>query len=78
MTIRVLFTGRVKPGKADLVRQELSDLEQIREVYTVRDGTFEILAIVQVPSLLEYKEFIEHVSKMKHLVDFESFIAVDS
>ena len=77
MTIKVLFTVKAHEGQAKKIREELRAQEQVLEAHTVRDGKFDVIAWVQVPSLEHYREFIDKIAQMKEIDDFESFITVD-
>ncbi|MCK5152498.1 MAG: Lrp/AsnC ligand binding domain-containing protein [Candidatus Thorarchaeota archaeon] len=77
-SIKVLFTVKVREGQATKIREELRAQKEVLEAHSVRDGKFDVIAWVLVPSLTAYKEFIERVADIAGIDDFESFITVDS
>ncbi|MHA2424123.1 MAG: Lrp/AsnC ligand binding domain-containing protein [Candidatus Thorarchaeota archaeon] len=77
MSIKVLFTVKAKEGEARKIREELRAQEEVLEAHTVRDGKFDVIAWVLVPSLDVYRTFIERVAEIAGIDDFESFITVD-
>ncbi|MCK5240474.1 MAG: Lrp/AsnC ligand binding domain-containing protein [Candidatus Thorarchaeota archaeon] len=77
-SIKVLFTVKVREGQATKIREELRAQKEVLEAHSVRDGKFDVIAWVLVPSLTAYKEFIERVADIAGIDDFESFITVDN
>ncbi len=78
MTIRVLFTVMAKPNKANVILHKLRSQEEVIEAHTISDGIFDVLAWIGVPSLEQYRLFIERIADMPEIDDFESFITVDN
>ncbi|MFW9952939.1 MAG: Lrp/AsnC ligand binding domain-containing protein [Candidatus Thorarchaeota archaeon] len=76
MSIKVLFTVKAKKGQAKKITQELRAQSEVLEAHTIRDGKIDVIAWVTVPSLEFYREFIERISLMPEIDDFESFITV--
>lgn len=77
MTIKVLFTVTAHEGQAKKIREELRAHKEVLEAHIVRDGKFDVIAWILVPSLEAYREFVERIAKMPEIDDFESFITVD-
>lgn len=77
MTIKVLFTVKTNPGQEKKIREQLRAQKEVLEAHTVRDGKFDVIAWILVPSLEEYRKFVERVADIAGIDDFESFITVD-
>lgn len=77
MALRVLFTVTAKESKADKILLDLRARQEVIEAHTISDGIFDLIAWINVPSLNHYRLFIEEISDIKEIVDFESFITVD-
>ncbi len=78
MTIRVLFTVMSKPGKSDTIMNKLRAQKEVIEANTISDGKFDVIAWIGVPSLDDYRGFIEKIAEIPEIDDFESFITVDN
>jgi DNA-binding Lrp family transcriptional regulator len=78
MTIRVLFTVMSKPGKSEAIMKKLRAQREVLEAHTISDGKFDVIAWIGVPSLDDYRGFIEKMAEIPEIDDFESFITVDN
>lgn len=78
MTIRVLFTVMSKPGKSDTIMNKLRAQKEVIEAHTIADGTYDVIAWIGVPSLDDYRGFVEKMAEIPEIDDFESFITVDN
>jgi DNA-binding Lrp family transcriptional regulator len=78
MPVKVFLAATVKPGKAKDVQKNLRTIEEVVLACTVSDGPYDVVAIVEVSSLDDYRNFsIDRVSAVQHMVDYTSFIIMD-
>ena len=78
MPVKVFLAAIVKPGKAKEVQKNLRAIEEVVLVCSVSDGPYDIVAMVEVSSLDDYRTFsIDKVSLVQHMIDYTSFIIMD-
>ncbi len=78
MKMTLVFVGiKSLPGKANSVISSLSQHTLVKETYKVYDGQYDIVMIIDVPTLSSYNTFVQEVlAHHQGIADFESFIAV--
>ena len=75
MPIKVFLTINTKKGYAEDIQSKLTKFNEVTLVCTVKNGIFDVVAIVDVGSLELYRIFsIDKVGKMPHIEDYTSFI----
>ncbi|MFX1482647.1 MAG: Lrp/AsnC family transcriptional regulator [Promethearchaeota archaeon] len=78
MPVKIFLAVKAKEGRADQVQHSLKKLEEVIMVCTVSDGPYDVVALVEVPTLEEYKSFsIDKVGSVHHVIDYTSFIAIE-
>jgi DNA-binding Lrp family transcriptional regulator len=78
MPIKVFLTVIAKPGKAKEVQKNLRELDEVMLACSVSDGQFDVVAMVEVTSLDDYRTFsIDTVSSVSNIIDYTSFIIMD-
>jgi DNA-binding Lrp family transcriptional regulator len=78
MPFKVFLAVVVKPGKAKEVQKNLRAIDEVVLACSVSDGTYDIVAMVEVSSLDDYRSFsIDKVSNVSNIVDYTSFIIMD-
>jgi DNA-binding Lrp family transcriptional regulator len=79
MLIKVFLAVIAKPGKAKEVQKKLRELDEVVLACSVSDGEFDIVAMVEVASLDDYRAFsIDTVSSVSNIIDYISFIIMDA
>jgi len=75
MPIKVFLAINTKKGYAEDIQSKLTKFNEVTLVCTVKNGIFDVVAIVDVGSLELYRIFsIDKVGKMPHIEDYTSFI----
>ena len=78
MPVTIFLAVNVKSGKEKQVQTALKNFEEVTLACAVSAGPYNVVALVEVPSLDEYKSFsIDKVGKLQHITDYTSFIAMD-
>ena len=78
MPIKVFLAVNTKSGKAREVQKNLKTIDEVKLACAVSDGIFDIVAMIEVPSLDDYRSFsIDRVSAVPHITDYTSFIIMD-
>ena len=78
MPIRVFLAVVTKQGKAKEVQRNLRAIDDVVLACSVSDGEYNVVAMVEVPSLDDYRSFsIDKVSAVPNIVDYTSFIIMD-
>lgn len=78
MPVKVFFAATVKPGKAKEVQKNLRAIDEVVLACSVSDGIYDIVAMVEVISLDDYRTFsIDKVSAIPNVIDYTSFIIID-
>ena len=71
MPVKVFLAVKTKPGKSKEVQKSVL-------ACSVADGIYDVVAIVEVSSLDEYRTFsIDKVSGVPNILDYTSFIIMD-
>ena len=78
MTVKIILAAKAKPGNEKDVVDKLQKREPVKEIYLIESGTYDIIASIEVDSLDSYRDFVDEVAHLTWLVDFESFIRIDS
>ncbi|MFW9920167.1 MAG: Lrp/AsnC ligand binding domain-containing protein [Candidatus Thorarchaeota archaeon] len=75
MPIKVFLAINTKKGHAEDIQSRLTKYNEVSLVCTVKNGIFDVVAIVDVDSLENYRNFsIDKVGKLPNLEDYTSFI----
>jgi DNA-binding Lrp family transcriptional regulator len=78
MPIKVFLAVNIKSGKAKEVHKSLTDIDAVKLACVVSDGEYDIVAMIEVQSLDEYRTFsVDKVSGVPHITDYTSFIIMD-
>ena len=78
MPIKVFLAVNIKSGKAKEVHKNLKDIDVVKLTCVVTDGEYDIVAMIEVPSLDEYRSFsIDKVGRVPNITDYTSFIIMD-
>lgn len=78
MPVKIYLAVNVKSGKTKQVQGNIKKFEEVTLACCVSGGPYDIVALVEVPTLEEYKSFsIDKVSSLPHVTDYTSFITVD-
>jgi len=75
MPIKVFLAINTKKGHAEDIQSRLTKYNEVTLVCTVKNGIFDVVAIVDVESLENYRNFsIDTVGKFPNIEDYTSFI----
>jgi DNA-binding Lrp family transcriptional regulator len=78
MPVKVFLAVNVKSGKVKEVQKNLRALDEVMLACTVSDGIYDVVAMVEVTDLDDYRTFaIDKVSSVSNVVDYSSFIIMD-
>jgi DNA-binding Lrp family transcriptional regulator len=78
MPVKIFLAVNVKSGKEKQVQGSIKKFEEVTLACCVSDGPYDVVALVEVPTLEEYKAFsIDKVSSLQHITDYTSFITID-
>ena len=78
MPIKIFLGVTVKSGKAKEVQKNLRTIDEVVLVCSVSDGLFDVVAMVEVTTLSDYRTFsIDKVAVVPHIDDYTSFIIMD-
>ena len=78
MPIKVFLAVNIKAGKVNEVQKNLKAIDAVKLACIVTDGEYDIVAMIEVLSLDEYRTFsIDKVSGVPHITDYTSFIIMD-
>lgn len=75
--MRVFLTLNVKSGYADEIISKLKAFKEVSLVCLINQGDFDIIAIVDVDTFEEYRDFsVEKIGKLSYIDDYASFITL--
>ena len=78
MPIKIFLGVKVKSGKAKEVQKNIRAIDEVVLVCSVSDGLFDVIAMVEVTTLADYRTFsIDKVSVVPNIDDYTSFIIMD-
>ncbi|MHA2353416.1 MAG: Lrp/AsnC family transcriptional regulator [Candidatus Thorarchaeota archaeon] len=78
MPVKVFLAVNVKSGKAKEVQRNLQTIDEVMLTCTISDGDYDVVAMVEVSDLDNYRTFaIDKVSSVTNVVDYSSFIIMD-
>lgn len=78
MPVKIFLAVTVKEGRAKQVQSNLRTFEEVTLACSVSDGPFDVVALIEVPTLEEYKLFsVDKVSTLQDITDYTSFITID-
>ncbi|MFW9811591.1 MAG: Lrp/AsnC family transcriptional regulator [Candidatus Thorarchaeota archaeon] len=78
MSVTIFLAVNVQSGKEQKVQAALKKFNEVTLACAVSAGPYDVVALVEIPSLEEYKAFsIDRVSTIPHITDYTSFIVMD-
>jgi DNA-binding Lrp family transcriptional regulator len=78
MPVKIFLAVTTKSGKAKEVQKNLRAIGGVILTCSISTGVYDVVAIVEVPSLDDYRSFsIDKVSSVPNVVDYTSFIIMD-
>lgn len=78
MPVKIFLGVTVKSGKAKEVQKNLRTIDEVVLVCTVTDGIYDVVAMIEVTTLDDYRTFsIDKVSSVPNIDDYTSFIVMD-
>ena len=78
MPIKIFLGVTVKSGRAKEVQKNLRTIDEVVLVCSVSDGLFDVVAMVEVTTLDDYRSFsIDKVGVVPNIIDYTSFIIMD-
>jgi DNA-binding Lrp family transcriptional regulator len=78
MPVTIFLAVNVKSGKEKQVQTALKKFEEVTLVCAISAGPYDVVALVEVDSLEDYKTFsIDRVGKLPNITDYTSFISMD-
>ena len=78
MTLKIFLTMNTEKQFVDDVYDALKGFHEIKEIHKVKDGAFQLIAMVVIDDLERYRTFVESLAEVQSIRDFESFITVSS
>ncbi|MFW9786916.1 MAG: Lrp/AsnC family transcriptional regulator [Candidatus Thorarchaeota archaeon] len=78
MPIKVFLAVNSKYGKAQEVQKRLRSIDEVKLACSISTGSYDVVAMIEVPSLDEYRTFsIDKVSAVPNVTNYTSFIIMD-
>jgi DNA-binding Lrp family transcriptional regulator len=77
MAVKVFLAIITEPGKFDEIYDIVHAYDEVSFLCKVDSGSYDIMAMVTVKTLDDYRKLIERVASLHHLEHFESFITLD-
>jgi hypothetical protein len=77
MVVKVFLTIITELGKLDEIYRIVQSYDEVSLLCKVDSGSYDIVAMVAVETLDDYRKLIERVAGLDYLEDFESFITLD-
>ena len=78
MPVKIFLAVNVKSGRTKQVQGYIKKFEEVTLACSVSAGLYDVVALVEVPTLEEYKTFsIDKVSTLQDITDYTSFIIID-
>jgi DNA-binding Lrp family transcriptional regulator len=75
MPIKVFLAIKTKKGSAKDIQIRLTKFIEVSSVCTVKNGIFDVVAMIDVESLELYRTFsIDKIGKLPFIEDYTSFI----
>ena len=78
MTLKIFITVNTEKQLVDEVYDALKQFDEVKEVHKVKDGSFQLIAMVTMADLELYRNFVERLAELQAISDFESFITASS
>ena len=78
MTLIIFITITAEPVSVDNICDSLRQFKEVKEIFRIKTGIFEIIARVEIQDLDRYRSFVERVAEISSINDFASFITVSS
>ncbi|MHA1481336.1 MAG: Lrp/AsnC ligand binding domain-containing protein [Candidatus Thorarchaeota archaeon] len=78
MTLKIFLTVNTAPVSVNDICDSLKQFKEVKEIFKIKAGDFEIIAVVEIQNLELYRLFVERVAQISNITDFESFITVGS
>ncbi|MGY5864514.1 MAG: Lrp/AsnC ligand binding domain-containing protein [Candidatus Thorarchaeota archaeon] len=78
MPVKIFIAINVKSGRMNQVQRSIREFEEVTLACSVSDGPYDVVALVEIPTLEDYKSFsIDKVSSLDDITDYTSFITID-
>ena len=78
MPVKIFLAVTTKSGKTKEVQKNLRAIDEVVLVCSVTDGIYDLVAMVEVTTLDDYRTFsIDKVSSVPNIDDYTSFIIMD-
>ncbi|MHA1927157.1 MAG: Lrp/AsnC ligand binding domain-containing protein [Candidatus Thorarchaeota archaeon] len=78
MTLKIFITVNTEKQVVDEVHDALNAFNEVKEIHKIKDGSFQLIAMVLISDLEIYRTFVERLAEIKAITDFESFITASS
>lgn len=77
MAVRIFLTLKVEPGYTDATLSELKTFQEVSLVCLIDQGSFDIIAVIDVESFDDYRNFsVDKIGSLHHIEDYTSFITL--
>ena len=75
--MRIFLTIKVEPGHTAEVLSKLKTFDEVSLVCLIDQGSFDIIAIIDVENFEDYRIFsVDRIGSLHHLEDYTSFITL--
>lgn len=78
MTLKIFITVNTDSASVNDICDSLKQFKEVKEIFKIKAGDFEIIAEVEIQNLELYRRFVDRVAELSGITDFESFITVSS
>ena len=78
MVVKVFFVINAKPEQLSKIHATLKEYDEVVLACIVENGPYDIVSMVEVDTLDDYRKLIENVAVLPHTDDFTSFFIVES
>lgn len=78
MALKIFITVNAELASVADICDSLNQFKEVKEIFKMKAGDFEIIAVVEIQDLEFYRLFVDHVAEISGITDFESFITVSS
>jgi DNA-binding Lrp family transcriptional regulator len=74
MVVKVFLAINTEPGRLDEIHAIVKNFDEVVFSCPVKSGPFDIVAMIDVDTLDDYRALIERVAAIPNTADFSSFI----